>query len=219
MFVKTNFEERIFLMDNVWVNGIVYRLNRKNNTAKIVKVEEVYPVIVIPETVTDGADMFKVVSVETAVFHKLKDLRQVQLPSTIIKIGRHAFSECPNLEKIVCNNKQCMKIWNLAFTGCHSLTEIDISGEVILETNVFYNCRNIRQIKLHVVGDIVSGTFNGCPNLHELYFLSKKHIVINPNAIYYCPNLDTIHINGSVEDYAGILDLAYEGVSIRFANV
>ena len=201
-------------MDNICVNGIVYRLNQKRKTATIVKAEEVYPVIVIPEQVTNGYEMFDVVGIESAIFHKCPDLQQIYLPPTLTKIGRHAFSECVNLEKITCNNRKCLKILNLAFAGCRSLMNVDIAGEVTLESNVFYNCKNIRQIKLNVIGEIVSSTFCGCDNLHELHFLSYKHLIINPNAFYYCTSLDTINIHGTVEDYSGILDLAYTGVSV-----
>ena len=205
-------------MDNICINDVVYQLNRKRHTATIVKVEEVYPIIVIPENITDGYDMFNVVGIKSAVFHKLSDLEQVYLPPTIKKIGSHAFSECPKLEKVVCDNKDCVKIGNLAFAGCHSLMEINISGEVELSANVFYNCRNIREIKLKVIGEIVSSTFNNCPNLHELHMLSNKPLIIGYGAIYGCENLNTIHINGSVVDNAGILNLAYEGLSISIGT-
>ena len=200
-------------MDNVWVNGIVYRLNHKHKTATIVKVEEVYPVIVIPDKVMTNYAEYAVIGIESAVFYKM-DLQQIYLPPTMKKIGNNAFCGCTKLEKIMCDNVECVQIGQLAFTGCHSLMVVQFSGEVSVAKNCFYNCRNIRQIILRAIGKIEGSTFNSCKNLHEIHFTSPKQLIIEPNAILGCENLEEIKIHGSVIDNAGILDLAYEGISV-----
>lgn len=73
--------------------------------------------IIFPES------SLKVIGVES--FLGCASLKEVVIPSTVIKIGIRAFKDCTSLESVVIKNPKC-EICASAFHGCISLESVVI---------------------------------------------------------------------------------------------
>lgn len=77
-------------------------------------------------------------------FQDCKNLREVQLPSTLKFIQSNAFTGCTALSKI--NLPKGVTVCSLAFWGCTSLRRIDCSECAAVQTCAFYQCSALREI-------------------------------------------------------------------------
>ena len=72
------------------------------------------------------------------------------------------------------------KLGKYAFSGCKSIKEIKISGEIdSIPVNCFSECTNLEKVIIEGKVKKISGkTFYGCKNLKDVYInseLGKKH--------------------------------------------
>jgi endonuclease I len=95
------------------------------------------------------------------------------------------------------------EISNYAFSGCDSLTSIELPNTVIsIGNNAFYNCTNLITINLpNTLTSIGNNTFNYCSALNGIN-LGNSVTTIGGAAFAYCTGLTTIEIPNSV-NYIG----------------
>ena len=121
-------------------NGVYYRVTSVSadgtgGTAEVIKTPEdaegLGPVLAIPDTVTDlsTGTVYNVTKIASGAFSGNTWIQEVTIAKRLEKIGRNAFSECANIEKIVFSkNNSLYSIGDNAFYG--------LSGNVVF---IVYN--------------------------------------------------------------------------------
>ena len=126
------------------------------------------------------------------------DVTEISLPEGVRNIGKHAFSECPRLEKISLSNglididdyafanctaiteirlpNTVTRIGNNAFFGCHRITEIAIPRNItVLEDYLLTNCSTLKKVKIPAgVTSIGLHVFQYCEKLERIEFAGSK---------------------------------------------
>lgn len=103
--------------------------------------------VVIPESITYNGKTYKVTEVGTTAF-KGSDITSFTFASTITKVGKGIFQDCPLLTSVTFSTG-LTKLGQNMFNGCTALQELSIPG---------------------VFSDIPSGLFTGCTALTKLTF-------------------------------------------------
>ena len=141
--------------------------------------------IVIPEGVT---------AIEAYAFAKLTALEEVQLPSTLTRIGLGAFYNCKNLKKINLENAKFIN--ERAFYNC-ALQEIDLDSVVSIGDYTFQNCK-LNYVELPTSSQSLGvGAFYGNKYLASVSFAAPK-IKVGAYAFAQCKQLSSIDINAAV---------------------
>lgn len=100
--------------------------------------------LVIPEGVEEIAD---------SAFAGLATLNRITLPTTLMKIGAHAFEDCIGLKEVVIQAKEMTEIGEAAFKGCSELKSIDISeGITEIGNSTFEGCQKLEKVKMPKAG-------------------------------------------------------------------
>ncbi|EAY09248.1 surface antigen BspA-like [Trichomonas vaginalis G3] len=107
------------------------------------------------------------------VFPPASSCKFFSILTTIREIAAGAFLECKNLMNILIPDDSVQYIRRYAFSGCISLTHINIPLSVIeVETNAFADC-----IKLTCGVDVENKTESFINNLYENCYLNKNAIL------------------------------------------
>ena len=103
------------------------------------------------------------------VFMGCTNLKEIKIPSSVMKIGENAFEDCKNLERVVIENGVKI-IDNYAFLNCISLKEIKIPSSVtVIGDMAFLNCENLERIIIeNSATEINSTAFSACIKLKEI---------------------------------------------------
>lgn len=208
--------------ENVWkgfnlvperfsLDGIYYNLNDEKKTAAVVLEKEgsgnysaLTGNIIIPKTVTDDGETFKVtglskdafiyapitqITIEapiTAVpdeaFFWAKKLTKVSLPTTVTKIAAKAFEGCEALNFIPGLTNEYPEflpnlstIEPLAFSKCSSLTKVRLRTVKNIGAYAFENCTGLEDVVLGPsVVSIGEQAFAGCTKLEKVTNLADK---------------------------------------------
>ncbi len=124
-----------------------------DSTACVVDANEKLDSIIIPSKVLINKKEYDVTGIRHHAFASLKDLKYVNIPSSIEFIGDSAFAGCKNLEYIEIPSS-VVSIGDYAFADC-------------INTNV-----NIDNVKSHV--KVGAYSFDKCKNIYYTYRLSFR---------------------------------------------
>ena len=165
---------------------------------------------------TFGAISFKIEGTEDYIDYTSSELKEIELPKSIIEIGDYAFYRQSNLEKVYLNDK-IIKIGNNAFST--SSNPIDINpmkvqinelptALIFLGSNAFFNYTKNNSIQITKlpagVTAIEHNTFTNCANVNITDFSNIVSIGIQP-FLYAGQNLtsnSSIVIGGKIEKLA-----------------
>lgn len=162
-----------------------------------------------------------VIAIGDNAFLDFRRLSEIQLPSTLKKIGDRAFEGCESLKLINIENvsmigvrafagcKSLSKIHfgdnigylcNATFCGCTAIEEIDIPKNIsYIGCECFKDCTGLTDIKLAGVMEIDNGAFEHCTELYSISFpYSLLHIA--PNAFSFCTKLQTVMVQNRFVD-------------------
>ena len=133
----------------------------------------------------------------TLIAYRSKEKNYI-IPNSVTNIGNAAFSGCSSLTKINIPNS-VTKIGNEAFYDCRSLTNINIPNGV---TNIggyaFYNCRSLTNINIpDGVTNIRDNAFSDCRSLTNIN-IPNGVTNIGDYAFYDCESLTNMNIPNSV---------------------
>lgn len=166
-------------------------------------VEEIYIPNIEFSTFLNGCSNLKKVTIEEGVkelpdslFENDIKLEEVNLPSTLEKIGISSFSGCESLKSItIPDNVSCIELF--AFSGCENLEYID------LPTNLSYVARSFddtkwmkKQTGLIQFNGILMG-YNDMPENYDFIIPENIHF-ISRNALSEQNNLVSVKIPSSV---------------------
>lgn len=158
--------------------------------ASLYKVTNYGDEIIVPATVTYNEVEYPVEVVANEVFKDNKSVSKVILPSSIKRIESYAFQGCSSLKEIG-DISNCEIIYFQAFTGCISLTNINLSSCSQIGPSAFNDCQNLVNIgTLAKIETIGSSAFYNCKALKEIDLPSN--ITIGDCAFYNCTSLTKI---------------------------
>lgn len=146
--------------------------------------------VVIPEGVT---------AIRNGAFiSRGNSIVSVTTPDSMKSIGEHAFSSCPNLERVKFGSG-VTEIRDGAFWGCTGLTEIVIPDTVkTIGKDAFYECKNLSRVDLgHGVTTIGNSAFRECGSLTEIVIPDNVK-TIGDYAFYECKNLSHVDLGHGV---------------------
>lgn len=146
---------------------------------------------VISGTLTDlrATDLDGITEIRAYAFYNCHSLQSVELPETVRVIGAYAFANCNNLSNVILPDS-LETIGDRAFMGCTSLQTINIPENVYIDSFAFFQS-GITEIYVPATASlgvcvfqetpvtniyfadgtttIPMGTFNGCPNIQNIY--------------------------------------------------
>ena len=134
-------------------------------------------------------------------FHMLKNLTQIQLPSTLKTIGNNAFSGTVSLKEIVIPANVTF-IDDSAFNGCTALQSVNIpNGVTEIGNRAFNECKELRSVVIPAsVETIELYAFHDCTNLTDVIFAGAPNI--DTEAFASCNNLRILRFCGNPPTFA-----------------
>ena len=147
-------------------------------------------------TLPEKSDTIDGYSIGDGAFSKTS-LSAVELPSSLTRIGKYAFSECSLLKKISIQDK-VTEIEVGAFNACTSLTNVSIGNSVeTIANDSFRGCTQLTEVTFGTnVVSIGGYAFEGCKRLPKVA-LSKSIESIGDCVFMNCTSLESVTL-GSI---------------------
>lgn len=137
-------------------------------------------------------------NIEDRAFNKDFYLDSIEIPDSVVSIGKYAFNECKALKTLNIPNSVSM-IGENAFSKCSALETVNLGNNVTdIGVKAFEDCVNLKQINIpDSVVNIGYGAFKGCTNIQGHICLSDKITVIHNELFGGCNKLEKITIGHS----------------------
>ena len=120
-----------------------------------------------------------------------EDLRVLNLTG-IRRIGKYAFSACPNLEKVSIDAPEC-ELDEKVFATCPNLKKVQLNVKK-LGRGTFAYCRNLSEVRLSGVSTLPAECFAGCYRLE--HFDAKEVTGMEARCFDECRSLNTFDFMG-----------------------
>ena len=194
-----------------WKEGLRYNiLSEEEAIVEVIRASTANsgPVVVVPETVSYNDKSYKVVALADKSFYSSLKITKIELPESVTRIGKEAFSNCNKLESVSLSNS-ITEISEFTFYNCRKLREIQLPSSLqIIGDHAFENCISLPEIiipdKTTSVGEYA---FAGCSNM-KIISISKGVMSLGENFIKNCTHLREIIVseeNTVYSSYDGIL--------------
>lgn len=199
-------------VETFWRDNIRYKVTDEDN--KEVSVagmdSSAGDVIVIPESVEENGNTYRVTSIGDNAFYDRSNLTSVTIPESVTSIGKLAFKGCSGLTSITIP-ETVTSIGDNAFQDCSGLGSVTIPGNVeTISKFAFNGCSGLTSVTMqHGVTSIDSSAFNGCSNLGSVT-IPETVTNIGFNAFQDCSSLSSVTIP---EGVTSIGMRAFEGCS------
>ena len=166
---------------------------------------------IIPDAVTEISkyafcgSLFTQINIPSSVsrigdyaFSECKYLTHLEIPESVIEIGDAAFNECREL-KIINIPHSITRIGNETFANCRSITDLTIPESVTeLGDDAFYKCKKLNGLVLpSSITKIGNKAFYNCENIISLT-IPETVTEIGDGVFCKCTNLKKINIPKSV---------------------
>lgn len=157
-------------------------------------------------------------SIANKAFYKCSGLTEINIPDSVTSIGIYAFYGCNNLESILLpfigstkdsdSNTHFGYVFGAASYSLNkdtipsSLQNVQITGGTTVKEFAFYNCNNLKSIKLpNSMTNIEGYAFAGCSNLTEIN-IPNGTTSIKSYTFANCSALEEIRLPSSVVSIA-----------------
>lgn len=143
-----------------------------------------------------------VVSIDSMAFYENYGLHGVQIPESVIEIGRNAFRDCSNLKEVTfVGNSKLEQIWQSAFQECKSLISIEIPESVTwIGEAAFAECTSLKQVLIpEGITMIAHHTFADCTSLVQIT-IPNSVLVIEESAFFNCTDLEQVIVGQGVTE-------------------
>ena len=162
------------------VDGVKYKPDWTNNTAKVVGKDEDANTVNILASINVSGYMFDVNSIDKRSFKDCTDITSVTIPTGITSIGDYAFQSCTGLTSVTIPGS-VTDIGQYVFRDCTGLTSATISeGITNLNRYLFFGCTGLTKITLpEGVTSTGVGTFMNCSKLNDVTFPSTLQTIEN----------------------------------------
>ena len=162
-----------------------FNSNEKQATLEASEGTEYQGIINIPEKINHEGEIYEVSIIAPKAFFNCKNLTEISIPKTIIKIGGHAFKGCDNLRTVNYNANNCIsaadvagKSVSSAFEDCKSITTVNFGGDVvIIPEYLFWGCTGLTEITIpENVQQIGGAAFIDCKAINKITINAIKCI-------------------------------------------
>ena len=151
------------------------------------------------------------------------ELRKLELPKSMTKLGDYALANCYSLFDVDLSN--ITELGSCALDNCYSidasgkmpklikagkyafsnskLTGLDFPALEEIDEGTFYRCYHLKKVIIpEKIADIPKSCFGYCENLKQV--ISNKVVAINDKSFYICHNLRSVYLPycNSITDYA-----------------
>lgn len=138
-------------------------------------------------------------------FSNCSSLTNVMIPNSVTILGTYynggAFQNCTNLTNVTINGNSVRVLGPLVFSGCSSLTSINIPNSVkTIDYLAFYKCTSLTSINIpNSVESIGYSAFSNCSSLTSID-IPNSVTSIEQRAFEYCSNLRSVTLGNSIEE-------------------
>ena len=147
-------------------------------------------------------DNLPVKEIGDKAFHNNKNIKAIDLPETIVKIGKYAFCLCTELKQVFFREGVSLIDEN-AFTGCEKLEEVYMPDSLkTIEMFAFSDCKKLPEINVAKVDVIKNNAFSNCESLERVSFGEKIDSIYGA-AFSDCTSLKEVEFNSAVHIYNG----------------
>lgn len=92
--------------------------------------------VIVPQSIKYDGKTYAVTQIDATCFNRCEQIKTITLPSTIIKIGKTAFSGCYALESVNLEDTRITEVLGSCFSACRKLQSIAIPATV---TSIYRN--------------------------------------------------------------------------------
>ena len=115
-------EESVSNLIQIEQDSLVYELNPKTRTAKLVNGRNSKEKVIIPNTIKRKAKRYKVTEIGDRAFESNRKLKSITIGDEVTRIGERAFYDCGNLDSIQFTDKTKLDtICEKALNECYEL--------------------------------------------------------------------------------------------------
>jgi hypothetical protein len=145
--------------------------------------------------------------IREGAFEAFTGINRISIPEGIVTINASAFANCRVAEPIRLPSS-LQKIEALAFYGCNSIVNADLSSVKSIGEGAFWDCAKLAQVTLgENLKALNPKTFRGCLSLNSIK-LPKGLESIGNEALFQCENLVSASLNA---DLKSIGEFAFYG--------
>lgn len=131
-----------------------------------------------------------------------KRIEEIILPTSVVNIGKSAFSGCSNL-KTVGGLENVISIASHAFYYCEKLENVSLGKTTSITPYCFYNCASLKELEIpNTVVYIAERAFQYCSKLEKVV-IPNSVTTISYGVWANCPSIKEIRISGSVQSING----------------
>lgn len=109
--------------------------------------------------------------IEDGCFDSFEQVRAVEVPDSVTRIGAGAFAFCTSLEQMDLADTNITEIGGGAFAGCSALTELTLpDGVTLVDAALMDGCNSLQQVNFgkSTVTRIEENAFHGCAALQSI---------------------------------------------------
>lgn len=180
-------------------DGLMYEADETTGTAVVTGVN----IFTITEHITvlrefgNDGKWYTVVGIEDRAIQDSFGLESIEIPFTVLYIGKGAFSHCSRLKSVKMGNS-ITSIGDRAFDSCSSLTDIELPESLIsIGSYAFTGCEKLSKIKIpDSVTSVGIYAFDGCTMLKDVV-IGNSVTSIEQGTFRNC-KIDKITIGNSV---------------------
>lgn len=197
LFVMTLLPLAASAFGEVVIDGIKYRLNEQDKTAKVLS-NHYSGDVEIPSKVTYNEVPYDVTSIGYSAFGGCEELTSVIIPNSITSLESSVFSGCSSLTSITIPNS-VTDIENSSFLNCSSLSSVTMGNSVTsIGYKAFKGCGVLTSITIpSSLIDIGGYAFSGCSSLTSIS-IPDFVTTIGEYAFQDCSGLTSISIGKSL---------------------
>lgn len=110
--------------------------------------------------------------IDSHAFYECENLKYINFPHSLQKIGYYAFERCTSLDNIDLSYCDMIHLGSRVFAICSSLTNIRLPNKLEhMGTDTFYGCTQLNDIVLPSTLKVLDkGVFQNCTSLKNIYF-------------------------------------------------
>ena len=118
-------------------------------------------------------------------------IKSVTIPYRVLEVQKHAFYNCTNLEKVIFEKGPegdiCDIIRQYAFSGCTSLTDINLDHVMIIGEEAFSNCTSLVNVDFKKIYALGKRAFANCDKIEYVDITTLRNL--GPEVFVNCTNL------------------------------
>ena len=163
--------------------------------------------LVIPEEISDGENVFKVIEIGYGSFYGCSGLTSVTIPDAVTKIGLDAFNNCRSLTSVVIGNgvetigsyafRNCMELNKAEFASLESLCNINFvdhdSNPLYYAHHLYINGEEVTEVVVPDGIETLNNTFTKASYLTSVT-IPNSVTKISKDAFYGCSSLISVNI-------------------------